>query len=133
MILGIGTDLVSIKRIETAMTRFQDRFSQRIFTPAEQRLCASRQAKFACFAKRFAAKEALVKALGIGMREGIWFTDVEILNDSMGKPVMTLSGEAERLLQSIRISHNCSVVTIHLSLADEEEFALAYVILEGRH
>ncbi|MBF0428141.1 MAG: holo-ACP synthase [Magnetococcales bacterium] len=132
MILGIGTDLVPIVRIEQAMNRFEDRFARRVFTGAEQSLCGSRKSSAACFAKRFAAKEALVKALGQGIRQGIWFTDVETLNDDVGKPLMTLSGEAERRLQAILLACHCSVATIHVTLADDGGFALAYVILEGR-
>lgn len=132
MILGIGTDLLPIERMERAMMRFGDRFAQRIFTLAEQRLCTGNKINFACFAKRFAAKEALVKALGLGMRDGIWFTDVEILNDAAGKPVMTLSGAAEIRLQSMLQGSTFSCATIHISLADDGGFALAYVILEGR-
>lgn len=113
------------------MTRFQDRFAQRIFTPAEQKLCGLLKPNYGCFAKRFAAKEALVKALGVGMRDGIWFTDVEILNNDLGQPIMTLHGAAERCFQSILLAHAC-IGSIHVSLADDGGFALAYVILEGR-
>ncbi|MBF0214491.1 MAG: holo-ACP synthase [Magnetococcales bacterium] len=132
MILGIGTDLVSIERIEGILQRHPDRFVARVFTAAERELCGQRQAVAGgCWAKRFAAKEALVKALGTGMRAGIWFTDIEILNDPLGRPMMSLSGLAARRLQEIRAAHGSEKVTIHLSLADESGFALAYVILEG--
>ncbi|MBF0272475.1 MAG: holo-ACP synthase [Magnetococcales bacterium] len=132
MILGIGTDLVSIERIEHILSRHADRFIQRVFTPAEQQLCGTRKAvSSACWAKRFAAKEALVKALGTGMRDGIWFTDVEILNDPLGRPVMTVTGEGARRLQALGSTHGVGTTRIHLSLADESGFALAYVILEG--
>ncbi|MBF0125657.1 MAG: holo-ACP synthase [Magnetococcales bacterium] len=133
MILGIGTDLVKIERLEQAMTRFQERFIGRIFTPAEQRLCGEGRTRYACYAKRFAAKESLVKALGVGMREGIWFTDMEILNDDYGKPVMTLSGKTERRLHALMQAAHFTSVVIHLALSDEGGFALAHLVLEGRN
>ncbi|MBF0295067.1 MAG: holo-ACP synthase [Magnetococcales bacterium] len=132
MILGVGTDLVRIERLERAIGRFPERFTQRVFTPAEQRLCEGGGMRFACYAKRFAAKEALVKALGVGMRDGVWFTDVEVLNDGLGKPVMTLSGKSAQFLQELLRREQLSRAVIHLSLADEGGFALAHLILEGR-
>ncbi|MBF0178644.1 MAG: holo-ACP synthase [Magnetococcales bacterium] len=132
MILGVGTDLVRIERLERAIGRFPERFTQRIFTPAEQRLCEGGGMRFACYAKRFAAKEALVKALGVGMRDGVWFTDVEVLNDALGKPLVTLTGKSAQFLQNILHREQLSRAVIHLSLADEEGFALAHLILEGR-
>ncbi|MBF0192008.1 MAG: holo-ACP synthase [Magnetococcales bacterium] len=132
MILGTGTDLVSIARIEQILARHADRFVNRVFTPEEQRLCALRKAvSAACWAKRFAAKEAVVKALGTGMRDGIWFTDVEILNDPLGRPVVTVTGEGARRLRELGSAHGVEKIRIHLSLADESGFALAYVLLEG--
>ncbi len=123
MILGIGTDLVQIQRIEQAITRYEARFIQRIFTQAEQKVCSTHKINFSCFAKRFAAKEAVVKALGRGMREGIWFTDIEVLNDSVGKPTINLTGEAERRLHVMLKEHMLSVANMHLSLSDEGGFA----------
>ncbi|NGZ06849.1 MAG: holo-ACP synthase [Magnetococcales bacterium] len=132
MILGIGTDCVGIARMDRLRNQYRERFLSRIFTPAEQQLCEQRRAGIAgCLAKRFAAKEALVKALGTGMRDGIWFTDVEILNDPAGAPVVTLCGGAADRLNTLAAAHHLTHTRIHLSLADEAEMALAYVILEG--
>ncbi|MBF0342133.1 MAG: holo-ACP synthase [Magnetococcales bacterium] len=133
MILGVGTDLVAIDRIAQAMRRFPDRFMERVLTPAEIRWCMGRQAMTAaCCAKRFAAKEALVKALGTGMRGGIWFTEMELDNDPLGRPSMTLHGAAARRAEELAAIHGMEEVVIHLSLADEGGFALAHVVLEGR-
>ncbi|MBF0142565.1 MAG: holo-ACP synthase [Magnetococcales bacterium] len=125
MILGIGTDLVEIERIEEGLRRFGERLERRLFTPAESRLCEARRAqRSACFAKRFAAKEALVKALGTGMREGIWFTDIEVLPGNDGQPFLFFSGETGRRLAAL------GQLRVHLSLSDERGFALAMVVLE---
>ncbi|MBF0626912.1 MAG: holo-ACP synthase [Magnetococcales bacterium] len=132
MIVGIGTDLVAIDRIGQSMQRHADRFLVRVFTAAEQALCAQRRAtEVACFAKRFAAKEAMVKALGTGMRDGIWFTDVEVLNDALGRPVITLKGAAARRLHELAMGHGFAETRIHLSLADDGGMAMAHVVVEG--
>ncbi|MBF0416798.1 MAG: holo-ACP synthase [Magnetococcales bacterium] len=130
MILGIGTDLVEIARIRQAMVRFPERFVSRIFTEAELSACARRQ-EVSCLAKRFAAKEALAKALGSGMRDGVWFTGMEVVNDALGRPAMRVSGETARQLVGLQERVGAREVVIHLSLADEGGFALAHVVLEG--
>ncbi len=124
MIVGLGSDLVRIDRLEKALLRFGDGFARRVFTDGERQLCDARKNRAACYAKRFAAKEALTKALGTGMRGGIWFQDVEVLNDDLGRPVMTVSGAARERMQHL------GAETTHVSLSDEGGFALAFVVLE---
>lgn len=91
MIQGIGNDIIEIKRIEGSIERYGQRFLDRVFTPQEQDYCLRHRESHRHFAGRFAAKEAVVKALGTGLREGISWVDVEILNDEMGKPTVRLS------------------------------------------
>jgi holo-[acyl-carrier protein] synthase len=124
MIVGIGTDLVSIDRIERAITRHGDAFLNRIFSERERTLCQSRTPTAACFAKRFAAKEAVSKALGFGFRDGIWFTDMEVLPDPWGKPAIHMGGESRRYLNGLQN------IRIHLSLSDDQGFAQAFVVIE---
>ncbi|GAB0056597.1 Holo-[acyl-carrier-protein] synthase [Candidatus Magnetaquicoccaceae bacterium FCR-1] len=130
MILGIGTDLVAIDRIGKALERHPERFSAKVYTDAERQACALRQ-ETACLAKRFAAKEALAKALGTGMRDGVWFTGMEVGNDPLGRPTLRVNGETARRLEALRVRSGAREVVIHLSLADESGLALAYVVLEG--
>lgn len=124
MIIGIGTDLVAIHRIQQAVERFDKRFVDRIFAPSEYDFCVQRKDYAACLAKRFAAKEALVKALGTGMRDGVWFTDITVANNALGCPTLSLSGLAAKRL------HPLESLKIHLSLSDENGFAQAFVVLE---
>ncbi|MBF0165041.1 MAG: holo-ACP synthase [Magnetococcales bacterium] len=130
MILGIGTDLVEIARIGKALERHPERFAAKVFTDAERQACARRQ-ETACLAKRFAAKEAMAKALGTGMRDGVWFTGMEVENDPLGRPTLRVNGETARRLETLRDRSGAQKVVIHLSLADEGGFALAHVVLEG--
>ncbi len=124
MIIGIGTDLVEITRIANSVDRYGERFINRIFSPVEYEYCIKRRDVASCLAKRFAAKEAFVKALGTGMRDGIWFSDIIIANDSHGAPAISLRGVAAERTKSLE------PVKIHLSLSDEGGFAQAFVILE---
>ncbi|MEO5377748.1 MAG: holo-ACP synthase [Magnetococcus sp. DMHC-6] len=124
MIVGIGTDLTSVARMEKILARYGERFLRRVFTQDEIVYCQSRRDQANCFAKRWAAKEALVKAMGTGMRLGIWFSDIAVTNDSFGRPFLAVTGEAGRVLQLQ------GDLLIHLSLSDEHGFALAFVILE---
>ncbi|MBF0610742.1 MAG: holo-ACP synthase [Magnetococcales bacterium] len=125
MIVGIGSDLVKIARIEQGMARFGDRFLEKLFTPAEILHCQTKARPAACFAKRFAAKEALAKAMGCGFRQGIWFLDMEVKNDEQGAPEMVVTGGAHAYLS------RWPGRVIHLSLSDEEEFALAFVVIDS--
>ncbi len=133
MIIGIGTDLVDITRIENALDRHGDRFEQRCFTKAEQTKAKNRSDKKAqaqTYAKRFAAKEACVKALGTGFDQGITMRDIGVIEDAYGKPSLELSGTASQKLLNL-IPDGFSPV-LHLSLTDEFPYAQAFVIIEAR-
>ena len=125
MIRGIGVDIVKVDRIEQAVERWGDRFLKRIFTPAEIERCQQRARPAQCLALRFAAKEAFAKALGLGMRKGLRWRDIEVVHDNFGKPDLLLHNQAQRLLEAVEASRTW------LSLSDERESALAVVVLEG--
>src|SRR5881227_1086509 len=101
MILGIGSDMIDIRRIEQASERFGDRFLERIFTDAERRKCERRANRSASYARRFAAKEACSKALGTGFRNGVFWRDFGVTNLASGQPCMQLTGGALRRLEEI--------------------------------
>jgi len=124
VIYGIGTDIVAVPRLQTNLDRYGERFAARIL--AESEMAAFRQVKSQAhfLAKRFAAKEALVKALGTGFRDGLSLRDIAVANDALGKPMLVLS---DKLLDRL---HSRGVTQQHLSLTDEREYALAFVILE---
>lgn len=130
MILGIGNDLVDIRRIERLLTRFGPRFVQRIFTQGEQATAARAQNPVAFYAKRFAAKEACAKALGTGMSQGVAFRDIEVVTLPSGQPTLRLHGGALKLLNSLL--NNKIQANLHLSLSDEPPMAQAFVIVENR-
>ncbi len=125
MIFGIGTDIVRIARMVDNLDRYGDRFAARILTDAETAifLGSANQAQF--LAKRFAAKEATAKALGTGFRDGLSLRDIGVENDALGKPVLAFSGRAQQMLKKQGIGNT------HLSLSDESEYAIAYVLLEA--
>ena len=125
MIRGIGVDIVKVDRIEKAVERWGYRFLKRIFTAAEIERCQKRARPAQCLALRFAAKEAFAKALGLGMREGLRWRDIEVVHDNFGKPDLLLHNQAQRLLEAMEASRTW------LSLSDERESALAVVVLEG--
>ena len=137
MILGIGSDLCDIRRIERSLERFGETFEQRIFTDGERakanrRKGGARNSKASTYAKRFAAKEAMGKALGtgVGAGGGIYWRDIEVVNLPSGKPTIQLHGQAKQLLDYLcPAGHQ---VTIHLSLVDEYPIAQAFVVLEAR-
>jgi holo-[acyl-carrier protein] synthase len=129
MIVGIGSDLCNISRVEEALARYGDRFIQRCFTPVEQRKSEGRKQRAASYAKRFAAKEACSKALGTGLNKGVYWRDMGVVNLPSGKPTMQLTGgAAERLAKLIPPGHE---PVIHLSITDEFPMAMAYVIIEA--
>ncbi len=131
MIIGIGTDLVDIRRIERSIGRFGDAFCARIYTPAEQAACNSRQGKkkLSAYAMRFAAKEACSKALGTGLRQGVFWRDMENTNLPTGQPVMRLTGGAlKRLLRLVPQGYTSQ---IDVSLTDEYPYAMAVVIISA--
>ena len=128
MIVSVGTDLVKIARIEQALNRWGKAFAEKILTSAEKLLLEQRPANRAAFlAKQFAAKEAVCKALGTGMRRGVSFRTIEILRNEAGAPTVQLHGQALERQHRLNISH------FHVSISDESGFALAFVIAEGRH
>ena len=125
MIRGIGVDIVKVDRIEQAVERWGYRFLKRIFTAAEIERCKQRARPAQCLALRFAAKEAFAKALGLGMRKGLRWRDIEVVHDHLGKPDLLLHNQAQRLLEAVEASRTW------LSLSDERESAVAVVVLEG--
>ncbi len=130
MILGIGTDLANIERIEATLARFGDRFRNRVFTDREQRKAESRREVAATYAKRWAAKEACSKALGTGLRMGISWKDMAVSNMRSGQPVMHVTGwAAERLAQMTPAGHEA---VIHVTLTDDHPWAQAFVVIEAR-
>lgn len=131
MILGIGTDLANIERIEATLARFGDRFRDRVFTEREQRKAEGRpRAVAATYAKRWAAKEACSKALGTGLRMGISWKDMAVSNLRTGQPVMHLTGwAAERLATMMPPGHEA---IIHVTLTDDHPWAQAFVVIEAR-
>ena len=130
MILGIGSDLANIERIEATLARFGDRFKNRVFTETEQRKADSRADVAGTYAKRWAAKEACSKALGTGLRMGISWKDMAVTNLRSGQPVMNVTGwAAERLRQMTPEGHEA---VIHVTLTDDHPWAQAFVVIEAR-
>lgn len=125
MIYGIGVDLVKVARLAASIQRFGERFLSRVFTPHEIAYCRGKRWSNSAFALRFAAKEAFSKALGVGLRRnGIRWREVEVVPNALGKPELQVSGRAAELCAAAGITH------MHLSLTDEDDLALAVVILE---
>ena len=129
MILGIGNDLVDIKRIESSLERFGDRFIKRIFTEVEQRRSEGRAERAASYAKRFAAKEACSKALGTGLRRGVFWRDMGVINLRGGKPTMALTGGA--LARLAEMTPAGMTAQIDLTVTDEYPLAQAFVIISA--
>ena len=129
MIIGIGSDLSDIRRIQKTLDRFDNRFVDRIFTDVEQARSEGKPDRAASYAKRFAAKEACAKALGTGIRRGVFWRDMGVVNLRSGKPTMLLSGGALEILQGITPPGMTPV--IHLSLTDDHPYAQAFVIIEA--
>ena len=129
MILGIGNDLVDIRRIESSLERFGDRFVQRIFTETEQKRSEGRATRAASYAKRFAAKEACAKALGTGLKRGVHLAGMGVINLPSGKPTLALTGGAAE--QLARMIPEGMTAVVHLSLTDDHPYAQAFVIIEA--
>jgi holo-[acyl-carrier protein] synthase len=127
VIVGIGTDLVDIRRIERTIARHGERFLQRIFTPTERALAERRANRAETYAKRFAAKEACAKALGTGFRDGIFFRDLGVVNLPSGKPTMLLTGAAAARLRDM-IPQGLAA-RIDLAITDEYPLAQAFVVI----
>jgi holo-[acyl-carrier protein] synthase len=130
VILGIGTDLANIERIEATLARFGDRFRNRVFTAREQATAARRKDEAGTYAKRWAAKEACSKALGTGLRMGIAWKDMGVANLRTGQPVMHLTGWAAERLRTMTPEGHEAVV--HVSLTDDHPWAQAFVVIEAR-
>jgi holo-[acyl-carrier protein] synthase len=124
MIYGIGVDIIKIERFELALSRWGDRLCERVFTPLELSICQSKARPGRHLALRFAAKEAFLKALGIGMFQGIGWKEIEITNDPSGRPCMILRDEAEKICQTKGIRE------IFVSISHEAEYGVAQVLLE---
>jgi holo-[acyl-carrier protein] synthase len=129
MILGLGSDLIDIRRIEKAIERFGDRFLDRIFTDAERRKCDRRVNPAASYARRFAAKEACSKALGTGFRCGVFWRDLGVVNLTSGQPSMCLTGGALRRLEEITPAG--MTARLDVTLTDEPPMAQAIVIISA--
>ncbi len=132
MIIGIGIDMVDSHRIEKLMHKFSVRFSEKYFTEAENKaalLKKSDKARILFYAKRFAAKEACAKALGTGVRDDVLMKNIEILNDSAGKPSIKLHNETKYFLSGL-VSDNRDT-KIHLTISDEDPYAIAQVLIEA--
>ncbi len=126
MIYGIGMDLVKVGRIEKALKRWGERFQEKVFTPGEVRYCLAKKSPGANFAARFAAKEAFVKALGIGIRRGVHWKDVEVQRGPLGKPVLKLYGRA------VEICRKEGVEGLFLTLTHDGDYSGAVVVLEKK-
>jgi len=130
MILGIGTDLANIERIQGTLDRFGARFRNRVFTDTEQAKAERRADVAGTYAKRWAAKEACSKALGTGLRMGIAWKDMAVTNLATGQPVMAVTGWArDRLAEMTPAGHTA---IIHVTLTDDHPWAQAFVVIEAR-
>ncbi|MDD3050617.1 MAG: holo-ACP synthase [Candidatus Cloacimonetes bacterium] len=123
MILGIGTDIIEVRRIQNSLENIK-KFKERIFSEEEIIYCDSMAQNFCAYAARFAAKEAFLKAIGTGLRNGIDFKDIFIVNDDLGKPMLSFRGEALNLFFKNR------KYKIHVSLSHLKEYATAMVVIE---
>jgi holo-[acyl-carrier protein] synthase len=129
MILGLGSDLIDIRRIEKSIERFGDRFIDRIYTEVEKEKSDKRNQRAASYAKRFAAKEACAKALGTGLNRGVYWRDMGVVNLPGGKPTMKLTGGALARLESLTPAGHTAV--IDLSITDDFPLAQAIVIISA--
>ncbi len=129
MILGLGLDIIDIRRIENTLERFGDRFTHRIFTEIERSKADRRRMRAATYAKRFAAKEACSKALGTGFRRGVFWRDLQVTNLPSGKPTMKLTGGAAIRLEELLPDGMTAV--IDLSMTDDHPLAQAMVIISA--
>ncbi|MAS15164.1 MAG: holo-ACP synthase [Nitratireductor sp.] len=129
MIIGIGSDLIDIRRIAKTLDRYGDRFTQRVFTEVERAKSDRRRERAASYAKRFAAKEACSKALGTGIARGVFWREMGVVNLPGGKPTMELSGKARARLEGMTPSGMKALV--HLTITDDYPLAQAFVIIEA--
>jgi holo-[acyl-carrier protein] synthase len=129
MIIGIGSDLIDIRRVEKTLERFGERFVKRCFTEIEQRKSDGRKNRAASYAKRFAAKEACSKALGTGLSMGVAWREMGVVNLPSGKPTMALTGGAEKRLMALMPAGHKPA--IHVTITDDFPLAQAFVIIEA--
>jgi holo-[acyl-carrier protein] synthase len=129
MILGIGNDIVDIRRIERTLERFGTRFTDRVFTEIERAKSDRRRLRAASYAKRFAAKEACSKALGTGFRNGVFWRDLGVVNEPSGRPTLHLTGGAADHLAKLTPDGHQAVV--HLTITDDHPYAQAVVIISA--
>lgn len=127
MIYGTGIDIVNMDRIKDIMNRWGEVFLNRVFTDKEITWCKKRVCPYECFALRFAAKEAFLKAIGLGLRKGISWKDIEIESDTNGKPFFNFYRKAKDILES------GNIYRVFLTLSHDKPYAVAHVILEGRY
>lgn len=129
MIIGLGSDLIDIRRVEKTLEKYGDRFIQRVFTEIEQKKSDRRRMRAASYAKRFAAKEAMSKALGTGISHGVYWRDMGVANLPSGKPTMQLTNGALKRLNSMMPEG--MEPHIHLTITDDDPLAQAFVIIEA--
>jgi holo-[acyl-carrier protein] synthase len=125
VIVGIGVDVVDVGRVRKSLDRFGDRFAGKVLSEAERARFGKSRDKAAWLAKRFAAKEAAAKALGTGMRAGVHFSQITVARKSSGAPLIELSGAAAERAATLGAG------TMHVSISDEKDYAVAFVVLEG--
>ncbi|WP_394653978.1 holo-ACP synthase [uncultured Sphingomonas sp.] len=131
MIIGLGSDLCNIERIEQSLARFGERFTARVFTEIERRKAERRPfTRAGTYAKRFAAKEAFSKAVGTGFKAGVFMKDIGVVNLPSGAPTLALTGGAKARLDALTPPGHA--ISIHLTLTDDHPWAQAFVILEAR-
>ena len=130
MIIGLGSDLCNIERIEKSLARFGERFEQRVFTPVEQAKATRRPlTRAGTYAKRFAAKEAFSKAVGTGFKAGVFMRDIGVVNLPSGAPTLALTGGAKARLDALTPPGHAAIV--HLTMTDDHPWAQAFVIIEA--
>ena len=127
MIIGIGSDIIDIRRIEKTLDRFGGRFIDRVFTDIERRKSDRRLERAASYAKRFAAKEACAKALGTGFSRGVYWRDLGVVNEPSGRPTLALAGAARNHLERLTPAGHRAV--LHLTITDDYPYAQALVII----
>jgi holo-[acyl-carrier protein] synthase len=130
VIVGVGSDLSDIRRIQSSLDRFGERFLDRVYTPMERMRSEAKTDRASSYAKRFAAKEACAKALGTGMRNGVFWRDMGVVNLGSGQPTMALTGGAAERLAAI--TPPGMEPFIHVSMSDDHPYAQAFVVIEAR-
>lgn len=129
MIIGLGSDLCDIRRVQGTLDRFGERFTHKVFTTIERERSDGRKQRAASYAKRFAAKEACAKALGTGLRQGVFWRDMGVANQRSGAPTLVLTGGALARLEAMTpAGHRAK---IHLTITDDDPYAQAFVIIEA--